>query len=359
MNRYAHVARAVLSRPWAIRKDSVEWAAVIEVLERRVSGNEFSDDELQARLATAAQRRAAVPVSDQDERVISVIPVHGVLMPRANLMSEYSGGTSVAQLSAAFGEAVNDDRVAAIVFDVDSPGGLVDGIPEFGEQIRAARGSKPITAVADTMAASAAYWIASQAEDFSVTPSGEVGSIGVFSAHDDMSKFYAEMGLERTFITYGQNKAQGNEFEPLSDHARERMQATVDYFGRMFDEAVAAGRGVKPSVVREKFGQGDMFPAEEALELGMVDRIETLTDAIRRVAAGPGGSRRDRSALEQIGGKQLLAEVPDVAIADEEQADPAVAAATEEGPDLRAELEELKTLIALRPARRRQTSRTS
>lgn len=358
MTRYAHIARAVLSRPWAIKKDSVEWAAVVEVLSRRVAGNEFSEDELQARLQAAGPRRAAVAVSDQDERVIAVLPIHGVLMPRANLMMDYSGGTSVAQLSAAFAEAVNDERVAGIVFDVDSPGGLVDGIPEFGEQIRAARGSKPIVAVSDTMAASAAYWLAAQAEEFSVTPSGEVGSIGVFSAHDDLSKFYEEMGLERTFITYGENKTQGNEFEPLSDHARERMQATVDYFGRMFDHAVAAGRGVKPSVVREKFGQGDMFPAEEALELGMVDRIETLNDAIGRVASGQAGRRRGRSALEQVGGKMLTAEIPDVAAADEEQADPAVVEATEPSEEMRDELERVKTEIALRPAKRRQ-SRTA
>lgn len=351
MTRYAHIARAVLSRPWAIKKDSVEWAAVIEVLARRQAGNEFSDEEIEQRLQAAGPRRAAVPVSDQDERVIAVLPIHGVLMPRANLMMEYSGGTSVAQLSAAFAEAINDDRVAGIVFDVDSPGGLVDGIPEFGEQIRAARGSKPMVAVADTMAASAAFWLGSQAEEFSVTPSGEVGSIGVFSAHDDMSKFYEEMGVDRTFITYGENKAQGNEFEPLSDHARERMQTTVDYFGRMFDDAVAAGRGVKPSVVRETFGQGDMFPAQEALDLGMVDRIETLTDAIRRAASGQTGPRRGRSALEQIGGKMFTAEITDVDEADEGLADPDVQAATEAAG---TELEQLKTRIALRPAHRRR-----
>lgn len=352
MTRYAHIARAVLSRPWAIKKDSVEWAAVTEVLERRVAGNDFTEDEIAARLSAAAPRRTAIAASDTEERFIQVLPVFGVLMPRANLMSEFSGGTSVAQLSAAFTDAVNDDRVAGIVLDVDSPGGLVDGIPEFGEQIRAARGAKPIVAVADTMAASAAYWIASQAEEFSVTPSGEVGSIGVFSAHDDLSKFYEEMGLERTFISYGENKTQGNEFEPLSDHARERMQATVDYFGRMFDQAVADGRSVKASVVREKFGQGDMFPAEEALQLGMVDRIETLADAIGRVASGQSGNgRRGRASL---GATVPLAQMAQVDVADEDQAEPAVVEATEPGEDLRAELERVKTQIALRPAQRRR-----
>ena len=351
MTRYAHIARAVLSRPWAIKKDSVEWAAVIEVLETRMAGQRFSEEEIEQRLA-ASPRRSLPVGGDQDERFISLLPIHGVLMPRANLMLEFSGGTSVAQLSAAFADAVNDDRVQAIVFDVDSPGGLVDGIPEFGEQIRAARGSKPIVAVSDTMAASAAYWLASQAEEFSVTPSGEVGSIGVFSAHDDLSKFYEEMGLERTFISYGENKTQGNEFEPLGDHARERMQATVDYFGRMFDQAVAKGRGVSAKVVRDTFGQGDMFPAEEALKLGMVDRVETLGQVIERLSQ-PGGGRRGRSALDQLGGTQVAVAI-DMPAVDESHADPDVTASTE-GVEAaaRAELEQVKTEIALRPARRR------
>jgi signal peptide peptidase SppA len=301
MTRYAHIARAVLSRPWAIKKDSVEWAAITEILSSRLAGERFSEDEIEQRLAAVPRRQVSAPSSAGEDRYVSVIPIHGVLMPRASLMSEMSGGQSVAQLSAAFNEAVTDDRAVAIVLDVDSPGGMVDGIPEFAAQIRAARGTKPIVAIADTIAASAAYWLAVQADEVSVTPSGEVGSIGVFSEHESWAKFWETTGVEHTYISAGKYKTEANEYEPLSEDAQAHIQAIVDDYYGMFVNDVAKGRGVKASEVRSGYGQGRVLTASMARAAGMVDRIETLGAVLDRLSRSS-GRRQGRSALADVGG---------------------------------------------------------
>jgi hypothetical protein len=128
----------------------------------------------------------------------------------------------------AFREALNSPEIQAIVLDVDSPGGYVDLVPETAQEIYDARGEKPIVAVANTTACSAAYWIASQADEVVVTPSGSVGSIGVYMLHEDWSKFNEDFGIDPTYIFAGRYKVDGNPDEPLSDTAREEWQQEVD-----------------------------------------------------------------------------------------------------------------------------------
>ncbi len=88
-----------------------------------------------------------------------------------------------------------DFNIDTIVLDVDSPGGNYYGTPETSSKIRAARDSKPIIAVANSLAASAAYWIASAADEIVVTPSGDVGSIGVLAVHTDFSAANEKIGV--------------------------------------------------------------------------------------------------------------------------------------------------------------------
>src|SRR4029453_14892345 len=117
-------------------------------------------------------------------------------------------------------ELMKDPAVKGVVLDVDSPGGSVYGVRELADEIRAARGQKPVEAVANAFMASAAYYIGSAAEKVWVTPSGSAGSIGVYDAHVDLSKFTETMGEKWTFVSYGDNKLLGNPFEPLSEEAQ-------------------------------------------------------------------------------------------------------------------------------------------
>ncbi|ETX26433.1 S49 family peptidase, partial [Roseivivax isoporae] len=132
---------------------------------------------------------AAAPVPARSGGHVHVLRLHGTITPRGGMMSRMSGGASMEQFQRAFREAAGDTAARAIVLDVDSPGGMVDLVPETAAMIRGARrAERSIIAVANTVAASAAYWLASQADELVVTPSGVVGSIGVMTQRENLLK---------------------------------------------------------------------------------------------------------------------------------------------------------------------------
>ena len=180
--------------------------------------------------------------------------------------------------------AVADRSIRAIVLDIESPGGLIYGVPEAAEEIRELREQKKITAVANSYAASAAYWLAAQASEVVVTPSGEVGSVGVFAVHQDWSEFYAKLGIKPTQIFAGKYKTEFSGLAPLSDEARDELQRRVDETYENFIKAVAAGRGVSAAAARDGFGQGRMVRAKAAVAAGMADRVATLQSVVTKLA---------------------------------------------------------------------------
>jgi signal peptide peptidase SppA len=217
---------------------------------------------------------------------VAVIPIRGFLTQKPSLFSMLFGGTSYEGVAADVEAAAADASVGAIVLDVDSPGGSVQGNAEAAERIRAVRGSKPIFAVANPFATSAAYFLASQADEVIGLPTSLTGSIGVIMEHVDMSEALAKEGVKVTVLTYGKNKAMGHPAQPLGDEALATIQARLDYFGRMFEAGVAKGRGISVEAVRKDFGEGAYFTADEALRRGIIDRIDTLDEVIRQAANG-------------------------------------------------------------------------
>src|SRR3990167_10678641 len=248
---YPQVLQAVYGQPWAIRPEMV--AIICELVRFRAGGGGLTADEIRQRIQSERPRPAAPKGG-----AIAVMPLYGPIFPRANMMQEVSGGTSAEMFGKMFQAAVADPNISAIVLDVDSPGGNVKGIPELWQTIMDARGQKPVVASVNSMAASAAYWIASAADEVAVTPSGEVGSIGVYAAHEDISAAQAKEGVKITLISAGKRKVQGNPFEPLSDEARQDIQGQIDVVYEMFLGAVAQGRGVSASKVRNGYGEGGM-----------------------------------------------------------------------------------------------------
>jgi len=279
-------------RPWAV---TPEIAAL---------GAELLGSHGTAALRRVAEIHAAVGTPDvaagdglrRTAGQIAVLPIVGLLTHRGGTV-ESARTTSTAAIASAVRTLAADGAVSAIVLEVDSPGGEVAGTVEAGDAIREAARSKPIVAIANSHAGSAAYWLASQATELLVTPSGQVGSIGVYSAHEDQSKALDTQGRKVTLISAGKFKVEGNPFEPLGDEARAARQATVDHFYGMFVKAVARGRRVGVEAVRDGFGQGRMVAAPAAVEQGMADRVGTLDDAVRRAAALAGERRRGQSAL--------------------------------------------------------------
>ena len=298
--KYAHILAYVMSRPWAMEPKKMQ--AMIEALRIKAEGGDLPV-KIQANnggvpfMAHSAkiQQNTADKIARQPGSV-AVLPVRGVLSYRMGSLEESSGNTTYERLGLSLRDLVGNDKIKAIVMDIDSPGGVTDGLPEFVEVMQSLKGPKPIVASVNTMAASAAYWIASQADDVAVSPSGEVGSIGVWTMHEDISAFLEANGIKETLIYAGDYKVEGNPYEPLTDEAKAAIQSQVDSFYGMFVDAVAQGRDRDSAFVKENFGKGRMVLAKDAVKAGMADRVASLEQTLNRYGASMyGESPRNRS----------------------------------------------------------------
>lgn len=292
------VLRAFASQPWFIDPRKAE--QIVAVLEMRA----LSGPRVEPYRKDAAIPRQTLTTPTGS---IAVLGLYGTILPRAQAMQDISQSAALmTEFQQAFRQVASDSSIKAIVLDIDSPGGQVDMVPETAAMIRnASRADRPIVAVANTLAASAAYWIASAADELVVTPSGEVGSIGVYVLHEDVSQFLESVGVTMTFISEGPRKVEASPFEPLSDEAKAALQANVRYFYDMFTADVAKGRKVSQAIVRadpektdKHFGGGRVYPAKTAVALGMADRVATLDETVTRLSrASAGSTGRARSSL--------------------------------------------------------------
>ena len=294
---YDRILQAVTGTLWAIAPEKLD--QMMAVLDVRVRGGHI-DAAMIAEVTAAARKDRATRTQKQ----VAVLPVLGTLTQRADLMTEASGFGSTEAIGKEFDRLVAEPSVSAIVLDVDSPGGSVYGVPELSEKIYAARGTKPIVAVANSYAASAAYYVGTAADELVVTPSGQVGSVGVMAVHLDTSQMNETMGVKSTYITYGEHKAEFNKDEPLSQESRQEAQRNVDAIGKQFDRDVARNRGVTASVVRSEFGQGRVYLAQEAIERNMADKVATLADTVQRLQEGT--YRRKRRSVQGLRNKLAL-----------------------------------------------------
>jgi signal peptide peptidase SppA len=278
-----HVAAAVFNRPWFIREDVLRQIGAI--VELHMHGERLAPVEIAERLEVAAARNG--PRSGaQRSGAIAVIPMYGLIAPRASLMTEMSGGTTVEQIRGAFRSAMGDESVGSILFDVDSPGGSADGIDELAAEIRDARGTKPLVAIADYGIASAAYYVVSGVDEIVASPSSMVGWIGTAMIHTEFSKMDEMAGATTTIIRNPKGKMLVNEYEPLTEPARDELQQAVDDYTAAFHSRVASNRGVSVATVKSDYGGGGGMTAVRAKAAGLVDRVDTFDGTIARLAAG-------------------------------------------------------------------------
>jgi capsid assembly protease len=260
------------------------WAIRPDILPRLIEAHR-SPPSAELLAAIQGPRAAVRRLASADKRVsgaVAVIPLTGIITPRGSFLSMLFGGSGGGLMGfrEQFADALTSTDIGAIVLDIDSPGGLVSLVQETAAEIRAARGAKPIVAVCNTLAASAAYWIATQADEVVCTPSGECGSVGVYMVHEDWSKFNADFGVEPTYISAGTYKTEGNPDEPLSKDGQKAWQQEVDDIYGAFLASVAAGRGISVEQVRANYGEGRCLLAARALEAGMCDRLDTLETVV-------------------------------------------------------------------------------
>lgn len=277
--RYARYLARVTRAPWCLLPEKM--ADIRQLMALRLSAGRLSDQEIAARIGDEADRAAEVARVDG---AIAILPVHGTIAYRADSFELSSGGASVENLNRRLDQFLKDESVKAIVLDIDSPGGSVDGVPELAAKIAKARKTKPIFAIANSLAASAAFWLGTQADELSVIPSGMVGSIGVYMLLIDESGWLAKEGITINAISAGENKLEGAWWQELSDESRAHFQGQVDDIYKQFVKAVASGRGATTEQVEERMGQGRVYDAKEALKRGMVDQVETLDQLLARLS---------------------------------------------------------------------------
>ena len=245
---------------------NIVWAIMPEWFGRLLAGVE---------LEVLAAKQAKAPAVQGN---VAILPIHGVIQHRDSMMLDLFGGTSTQRLAAQYVRAVNDDRIGAIIFDVDSPGGMVSGTPEAAAIIREGSARKPTFACAQGDMCSAAYYLASQVGPghLMASPSSRVGSIGVYAEHYDWSEAMANAGVKPTVMAIPEYKAEFTESAPLTDDAKEFWRSHIETAYEQFVSDVAAGRQTKASTVKADYGKGRFFWSEAAKERGMIDRVGTI-----------------------------------------------------------------------------------
>ena len=295
-----------LTTPWALMPERLQ--AMSGILTRWSADEPPNDETLfqvnTDRLIRDTRKQMAAASTGTG---IAVLPLYGVVTQRGNMVDDISGpgSTSTQQFTSVLRQMLTDDTVGQILIDIDSPGGSVYGVSELASEIVKARAQKQVIAVANSLAASAAYWIGCSASEFYVTPGGEVGSIGVWQAHFDYSKALEEEGVKPTLISAGKFKVEGNPYVPLDEQAQAFMQSRVDDYYNAFVEAVAVGRGVSISDVRDGMGEGRVLGADAALAMNMVDGISTFDEVLAKMQSSiktsvPRGQSRLKQARDAL-----------------------------------------------------------
>lgn len=259
----------VLGQTWAMTQPAIEM--VVSVVER--VNQEPSAVETQ--LGRPLDNTETVTITDG----VAVVPVLGPISRYANIFTRISGGTSIEILARDFRAAVENPKVKAVVLNIDSPGGTVNGTSEFAAQVFAARDSKPIVAYGANDVCSGAYWIASACSEIVANDTSHLGSIGVVGGYP--RKF--DKGHYTEFVS---SRARNKRPDISTEEGRAVVQAHMDAIEDVFVSSVATYRGVSDETVASDFGQGDHMIASRAVTAGMADRIGSLDGLIAELSSG-------------------------------------------------------------------------
>ena len=284
--KYPHLAARLFNTPLLVHPGKLD--AIIAGLGGRLLGSAVQLDAVADSAGIAPEmfstRRgergdAGYVITDG----VAVIHASGALVHRSRMDGASSYLLGYNELASQVEAAQADPSVHAVLQVWDSPGGEVSGAFEYAQRMHALRGAKPMWAIADSMAASAAYLGGSAFEHLAVSSTGYVGSIGVVMRHVDFSRALDNDGIRVTHIFAGSHKVDGNPYEPLPKSVQAEMQAEIDGLYTMFVDAVAQHRGISAESVRAT--QAQVYRGEAAVSLGLADRVATTDQLISELSA--------------------------------------------------------------------------
>jgi protease-4 len=207
---------------------------------------------------------------------VAVIDIVGVLMKR---QTSLAAGTSTSMARRQIRNAVNNPNVNAIMLMIDSPGGQAAGTQELADDVLAASRQKPVTAFIEDLGASAAFWIASQANQVFANATALVGAVGTFTVIEDSSEMADKLGVKVHVIKAGEFKGAGAPGTPVTEEQISEIQRIVNTLNGFFVEGIASGRGMSLEQA-SKIADGRVHVGREAQTLGLIDGVKTFQTAM-------------------------------------------------------------------------------
>jgi protease-4 len=217
---------------------------------------------------------------------IAIVELRGTLMKHA---SSFDASTSTAVARRQIRAAARDERVTGILLVFDSPGGTVAGTKDLADDVAEARKRKPVYAFVEDLCASAAYWIASQAEKVFANATALVGSIGTYAVLEDLSGMAEQLGIKVHVVKAGEYKGAGVPGTEITEAHLAEAQRLVDELNGHFLKAVGSGRALAPAKVRE-LADGRVHVGKAAAELGLIDGVQTIDATIKQLSKSRKGN---------------------------------------------------------------------
>lgn len=279
---YLHVAQRIFNTPLLIDPRKLE--AIVEGLRDRFRGVSIEIPD-----SAKAQPMAFDPAWDAYDwssdltiqKGVAILPIDATLVHKGRWVGAYSGLQSydgISQQLSIIRSKADAGEIHTLLLNLHSHGGEVAGCFDLVDELYALRDQVRTVALVADAACSAAYAIASAAEEIVITQAGYCGSIGVVYTHFDYSQMAEQMGVAITHIYAGKDKILGSPYRPLSESDRKKLQEEVDGLYEIFVAKVARNRGLDPQAVRDT--EANVFYAEQAVELGLADRIAAPRDLL-------------------------------------------------------------------------------
>ena len=291
MTDLPYLASRLYGTPLLVARPKLE--VILGVVARKLAGDTLATP-------PPANVDAGMTGGLQNLEGIAVLPVLGTLVRRSSYIGAASGLTSYHDIEAMAEHAFADPMVKAVLLEIDSSGGEAGGVFDLAQRLRtlAQSSGKPLWAIADEAALSAAYAIACAADRLWLTRTAEVGSIGVVAVHVDESVADAKAGMTYTFLHAGAHKVDGHPHAPLPAPVAADIQADIEQLHEQFIALVAGFRRLSVDVIRDT--EARVYRGEAALQAGLADQIGTRAEAItalqRQLAMSAGRSLRNQAA---------------------------------------------------------------
>lgn len=256
---------SLLNEPWLIEE---VW---LEMMVQSFLGSEVATDPKMLEILKSDRLMGTRSAKIRGSK--AVVPIHGPIFSRPNILTEWLGiGMVLGNITGDIQSLLENPDIESIILDIDSPGGTVTGINEASNFIKVASEKKPITAYVGGVGASAAYWLASAANEIVLDATSRVGSIGVVVA-------YPSPQADNDGYIEIVNTASPNKRPDISTkEGKKVITAELDDLAEVFISTVATNRKVSEDTVLSKFGKGGILVGQKAISAGMADRLGSFEE---------------------------------------------------------------------------------